>query len=84
MIPKFDDLINMDAEMSECVGRYGGITVAVSIPVGNRELFDKVNEEFHYRFAPDEEIDYGIEEINISVGATKFRYYLAEEEQENA
>ena len=80
MILKFDDLVNISNALWQA--GYGEERFNILIPVENKEILDKLNEDFHYRFNQDGEINFDVDDINIKIGRHSFTYYVDSEKKE--
>ena len=61
---------------------YSEDCLTVNIPVPNKMLLDRINEEYHYRFGMEGEADTSVDEVNITIGPTSFKYYIEDRELE--
>ena len=81
------NIFNLDAVMKTADALYDngfdieGVTVIV--PVTDRELLQKANEDFHYRLHPDGELQKDVDTVDLKVGKVFFRYVYTEPKEEN-
>ena len=73
---KFDDLVNIARAIDDAGYGEDGITVTMAVP--NFAILRRINEDFHYRFEIEGDIDEDINEINANIGGIGFKYYVDE------
>ena len=82
-VPNIEDVLNI-ADVIQRGGYSSNITVCIGVET--KEILDKVNEDFFYRFTTRENyeaLDPDVTEVNIKIGGIGFKYYIKENEDGN-
>ncbi len=81
------NIFNLDALMKVADVLYdNGFDIegtTVMVPIYDKNLLQKANEDFHYRLNPEGELLQDVESVDLKVGKVFFRFVLTEPPKEN-
>mgnify|MGYP006988825387 CR=1 FL=1 len=72
----FEDLVRIVEALHEA--GYDNDGLVIGVPVPNREMMSRVNEDYHYRIGAEGDVDNEVNEVNINIGGVGFKYFVDE------